>query len=62
MLLNWRSNEEYRSLKTDTASVVPWVAYAAVMALGVWLCRKSFPRAADSWNEAITEVRARMMG
>ncbi len=49
-------------METETASVVPWVAYASVLAVGVWFCRKSFPRVTDSWNDAITEARQRMMG
>ena len=49
-------------MQVDTASAVPWLAYAAVTAAGAFLCRLTFPRVASSWGEAIAEARRRMFG
>ena len=43
----------------NSHSVVPWLACAAGAGVGVFLCRKTFPGMARSWNAAIGEARAR---
>jgi len=46
----------------DTTSVVPWLAFAAIAAVGIVLCRMTFPRVGASWDHAITDARARLVG
>jgi branched-chain amino acid transport system permease protein len=46
----------------DTVDILPWVVCAVIGAAGVWACRRTYPRAADSWSDAIEEVRARVVG
>ncbi len=47
-------------VSVDASSVVPWIAFAAIAALGVVLCRRVYPGAARSWNAAMAEVKARI--
>lgn len=43
----------------DPSSFVPWLVYAAIMALGIFAIRKTFPIASGAWNTAIDAARAR---
>ncbi len=47
-------------ISVDVSGVVPWIAFAAIAALGVLLCRRVYPGAARSWNAAMAEVKARI--
>ena len=47
-------------VEIDSHSVVPWLVCAAIAGVGIFLCRKTYPGMARSWNAAIDEARARM--
>jgi branched-chain amino acid transport system permease protein len=49
-------------LQVDTSSAIPWIGYAAVVAVGAFMCRMTFPRVAGTWGEVIAEARRRMFG
>lgn len=40
-------------------SVVPWISFAVVAAIGIAAVRKTFPMAAAAWNTAMDAARAR---
>ena len=43
----------------DAGSVVPWLSFAVVAAIGIAAIRKTYPLAAGAWNTAIDQARAR---
>lgn len=47
-------------LSIDVSSLVPWLAFAAIAVLGVFLCRRVYPGAVQGWNAAMAEVKARI--
>jgi branched-chain amino acid transport system permease protein len=49
-------------IPVDAGGMVPWIACAAVIAVGVFLCRLTYPLAAHNWDAAITEARERLVG
>jgi branched-chain amino acid transport system permease protein len=49
-------------IAVDPEWTVPWLAFAALAALGVAALRRSFPLAAEAWNAALAEARARLAG
>ncbi len=42
--------------------VMPWLACVAIIGVGIQSCRVTYPRAVESWNEAMLVVRARIAG
>ena len=62
--LSTRVTEETNTMlfwmEVDAASTLPWIAYAAVTALGVAACRRTYPPMANSYNEAIAAVKERV--
>jgi len=44
--------------EVDAASVLPWAVAGAVLAAGVFVCRKTFPEMASSYSQAIARVKA----
>jgi len=47
-------------ITVDVSTVVPWIAFAACAAVGVFLCRRVYPGAAGAWDAAMAEVKARI--
>ncbi len=47
-------------MNVETASAWPWIVCVLVAALGALACRATYPRAAVSWNDAISTVKARL--
>jgi branched-chain amino acid transport system permease protein len=41
-------------VRIDAAGRLPWLAAAALLIGGFWLCRKSFAIVRDAWNDALT--------
>ena len=46
----------------DPEATAPWLAFAALAALGVAALRRSFPLAAEAWSAALAEARAKLAG
>ena len=40
----------------------PWLTCLAIVAVGIQSCRLSYPRANESWNDAMVAVKARIAG
>jgi len=46
---------------TDTASVLPWIVYAVIAGVGLFLCREAYPRTKMVWDDVISETRAALV-
>jgi len=47
------------AIPLDAASVPPWLVCATIAGIGAVACRRSYPRMAASYNDAIEEAKAR---
>ena len=50
------------SIPIKVNEVTPWLVCAALIAVGVQCCRLSYPKVAESWNDAMIAVKARIAG
>jgi len=46
----------------DAVSVLPWLISAAILAVGVFLCRRAYPGAKDSYGEAMKRATEKVLG
>ena len=46
----------------DTVDLLPWVICAVIGGFGVALCRRTYPRMAAGWSDAMEAVKARLAG
>ena len=46
----------------DAVSVLPWLISVAIFAVGVFLCRRAYPGAKDSYGEAMKRATEKVLG
>lgn len=49
-------------IAVNVNEVTPWLACLAIIVAGVFGCRATYPRAVESWNDAMVAVKARIAG
>jgi branched-chain amino acid transport system permease protein len=47
---------------TDAETILPWVIAFAILSVGIWLCRKSYPGAKAGYDNAIKTATDRALG
>jgi len=47
---------------TDAETILPWVIAFAILALGIWFCRKTYPGAKAGYDNAIKTATDRALG
>jgi len=45
----------------DAHAVLPWVVFGGLCAAGIYLCRRTYPTAADAYSLSMVKVRERML-
>ncbi len=45
----------------DATALWPWLVFGVIFAAGFYLCRLTYPKAADAYSSSMAEVRARML-
>lgn len=50
------------SIAVNVNEVLPWLACLGLIGVGVQSCRLTYPKVVESWNDAMTAVKARIAG
>lgn len=49
-------------IHTDAETILPWIVAFAILGLGIWLCRKTYPGAKASYDVAIKSATDKVLG